>query len=247
MSAVRAFTLAALFEVHSLRLRIPLLDTISQRRRTPVNLLLRYPAKPMQQAVARKARLPCMQCTVARASVVLRPPAGMDMLWVCRLFEQPEFQERFALVEDEAPGYRIRTAQRMGLCVVGMVHRRDDGARLGFVAMFAPAPARNFWEMVAAIAQPRHRNGFHMLHAVDAMSHLMFDVMGAARCGARVRADNAASLAVVRRLGHVCTAQEMTGGVLHQTYVLDAQAWQLRREKLTRQGAGAAPFEVAPA
>ncbi|MEW5853771.1 MAG: GNAT family protein [Myxococcota bacterium] len=192
-----------------------------------------------------------MKLAIQRRSIYLEPPRGMDVIWVTRQLSHPEIAENFAWGDDLTPA-DICGGHRIGAVIVGMMRRVVDGARMGFVLMLCPHEGKDFWEILAAIPDVRHRDAFSMMHAIDAMSHYMFDHLGAPRCGATVKPENAASLAVVRRIGY--RQREIrpdSDGVPHAVYVLDPEAWAQRRARLERgetehpSGAGAA-FVVLP-
>lgn len=188
-----------------------------------------------------------MRVGIQRRTIYLAPPQGMDLMWVGRFLENPEVTGAFSL-ERPVPAWHFRSLVRHNLCVVGVLHRVEDRRRIGFACMFAPDPEddRDWWEIGAAIEKKEHRDAFSMLHCVDAMSHYMFDHLDAAGCGARVRADNRASDAVVRRLGHRKVAVEEKGNHPHAVYVINRQDWAARRARLEAgevthpSGAGAA-------
>jgi len=196
-----------------------------------------------------------MHVGIQRRTIYLEPLRSMEVLWVSSLLDDEEIAEMFAL-HHQVPGWHFRNHVKDGRAVVGTIRRVVDGVRIGFAVMFAPDPVRTYWEIAAAIPQKRHRDGFSMLHTVDAMSHYMFDVRGVELCGARVRLDNTASEAVVKRLGYQRVRQEMSGGELHWVYNINRADWARRRTKLEAgelthpSGAGAAfvilqgpPFE----
>lgn len=175
-----------------------------------------------------------MKLSIQRRGIILQPPQGMDVVWVTRQMRAPEIEENFAW-GDDLNAADIIAGHRMGHIVLGIIKRVDDGARVGFALMLPPHEGKDFWELLAAIPQARHRDAFSMVAAIDAMSHYMFDHVGVPLCGATVRPDNAASLAVVRRIGY--QQREIrpdANGVPHAIYVLDRALWEARKARLQR-------------
>lgn len=188
-----------------------------------------------------------LRVAIQRRTVFLTPPKGMDLLWVSRFMESPEVTAMFSL-QEPVPPWHFRSLVNTGRCMLGILHRVADARRIGFACMFAPdeEEERDWWEIAAVIEKRQHRDAFSMLHCVDAMSHYMFDHVGVQRCGARVRADNRASDAVVRRLGHTKVAEVFKDGAMQAVYVLTQDDWARRRARLEAgerthpSGAGAA-------
>lgn len=176
-----------------------------------------------------------MRLTVERRSVALGPPAGMDTTWVGHALRDPEIAENFAW-GGALTGADIVAGRRAGRLVLGIIRRAVDGTRTGFAVMLPPHEGKDFWELLAAIPRREHRDAFSMIHAIDAMSHYMLDHVGVFACGATVRPENTASLAVARRIGY--RQREMrddVNGVPHCVFVLDRAAWAARRARLERE------------
>lgn len=168
---------------------------------------------------------------IQRRTIYLEPPTGMDMLYVSRQFENPEIRAMFAYGDDIQP-YNVRQAHHLGAAVVGIIKRVEDRRRVGFMYMVGPALDRDYWESLGAIPDVRHRDAYSMLHAVDIITHYLFDHMGVERCGSRVRADNKASLAVAKRLGYRIDKVEEWAGHDHVIHLLDRAKWLERKARL---------------
>jgi len=175
-----------------------------------------------------------MKLSVQRRSVVLDVPRGMDVIWVTRQLQDPEIAENFAWGDDLSAA-DVCAGHRLGQVIIGIMRRTSDGVRTGFAMMLPPHEGKDFFELLAAIPRKQHRDAFSMVHAIDAMSHYMFDHLGAPLCGATVRPDNAASIAVVRRIGYQQREiRNDANGVPHAVYVLDRDLWAARRARLER-------------
>lgn len=174
-----------------------------------------------------------MKLAIQRRSVFLTPPRGMDLLWVSDQFVHPDVVDLFAL-GDDLRSWHVRSGHRLGTVVLGMIRRASDGKRVGFTCAAAPTPRRSYWELLGAIPDVRHRDGFSMLHAVDAFTHYLFDHLHIHALGARMRLDNRAPQALTERAGYARGPVETWDGIEHVTYACDAATWALRREKLER-------------
>src|SRR5205085_1926873 len=127
--------------------------------------------------------------------IYLQPLGGLDLMWIFAQLKTPDISSGFAF-SDVATPHQVRLQNKLGLLVLCTIRRVADRERIGFAAMLAPNAQCNFWEILSAIPERAHRDGFSMLHTVDAMSHYMFDHLHVETCGARVRTDNKASRAV---------------------------------------------------
>jgi hypothetical protein len=191
-----------------------------------------------------------VKVAIQRRNVFLTPPMGMDLLWVSQQFVHPDVVDMFAL-GDDLRGWHVRSGHRLGTVVLGMIRRVSDGRRVGFTCAAAPTPTRACWELLGAIPDVRHRDGYTMLHAVDTLTHYLFDHLHIPLLGARMRMDNRAPQALTERAGYRRGPVETWDGVEHVSYSCDEATWVARRRRLERgerdhpSGAGGA-FVVLP-
>jgi hypothetical protein len=157
----------------------------------------------------------------------------MDRTWVYRQFDNPEIVEMFG-GDARGLGSGIRHAHRLGRVMMGIIRRAADSARLGFAVMLAPSAEMPWWELALAIPERSDRNAFAMMHALDIMAHYMLDHLHHVAAGARIRADNGASQAVVRRMGYVQYCTRFVDGHQHLFFSLDQARWAQRKARLER-------------
>ncbi|MEW5850196.1 MAG: GNAT family N-acetyltransferase [Myxococcota bacterium] len=172
-----------------------------------------------------------MRFGIQRRHIYLEPLGGMETPWLLRQLQADDVRDAFALTMTPTT-QGIQRERKLGRLLLGTIRLVESRARIGFVAMVAPDEEREFWEIFAAIPDRRHRDAWSMLHTVDAMSHYMFDHGGVAKCGARVRTDNTASQAVVKRIGYRVERTELVEDLLHLCYVIDQPTWARRRARL---------------
>jgi hypothetical protein len=157
----------------------------------------------------------------------------MDLLWVSQQFIHPDVINMFAL-GDDLRSWHVRAGHRVGTVVLGMIRRVADGKRVGFTCAAAPNQTRAYWELLGAIPDVKHRDGYTMLHAVDAFTHYLFDHLHVPLLGARMRLENRAPQALTERAGYQRGPVENYEGVDHVHYFCDAAAWALRRQRLEK-------------
>lgn len=171
-----------------------------------------------------------MRYGIQRRTIYLEPASGEDQVWLYRQFDDPEIYEMFGL-----PGparLRVMRNHRLGKIVAGVLRRTLDGKRLGFVVMFEPTEAFDFWEFAYAIPDPKDRDAFSALYATDAMGHYMFKHLKVDAMGWRTRADNRAADAVIRRLGYEPFGTWFVDGHDYTFYRIDLARWDAREAKL---------------
>ena len=197
-----------------------------------------------------------MEYGIRRRSALLLPATSDDLAWVFHAFDQKEIWTMFGL-----PGparFRIMRAHRLGTVVIGIIHKHErvcqtdaSQSRIGFIVVFAPTPDFDFWEFSFAIPDAKDRDGFTALNAADAMCHYMLDHLHVETLGWRVRVDNGASEAVVRRIGYQAFDTWEVDGHPYRFYRLDQAGWGARKARLSRgktsASLGVDGFEVVPA
>lgn len=171
-----------------------------------------------------------MEYGIQRRGIYLVPPDDDDLGWMLARFEDEEVWRNFGF---EGSGrLAMLRAFRRGETVTGILRRVHDRARIGFVVMFPPDEHRDYWEFSYAIPEVADRDAFSALSSTDAMAHYMFEHLGVEAMGWRVRADNRAAHAVVRRLGYQPFEDRVLGGHAYTFYRLSRAGWERRRAKL---------------
>ena len=171
-----------------------------------------------------------MEYGIQRRGIYLAPPAEADIDWLFRLFENQEIWEMFGF--DEPGRWHMLRAFRAGDLVTGILHTVVPRKRVGFVIMFPPDDGRDYWEFSYAIPDLADRDAFTALSSTDAMAHYMFQHLHVLAMGWRVRSDNRAANAVVRRLGYEPAEDKMLAGHMYTFYRLSRAGWAKRRRKL---------------
>lgn len=172
-----------------------------------------------------------VKLAIQRRTIYLQPPQGMDLLWVSRHFQSEEIGAMFAY-GDDVRSWHVRTAHHIGTMKIGVVRRAADRARLAFIVAVSPAPPRDWWEIMGAIPDHRYRDLYTALHSLDIMQHYLFDHMKVENVGMRVRLDNRASLALMRRGGLLEDHRATTDGLEHSVFMTNPTAWAQRRARL---------------
>jgi RimJ/RimL family protein N-acetyltransferase len=173
-----------------------------------------------------------MKFGIQRRGILVTPPEGLERTWLWRQFDQPEIASMFGV--DDGLGAAARNAYKSGRVITGIIRRAQDRRRVGFAVMLAPSEEAPFWEIAAAIPEQRYRDGYTMLHTVDIMAHYTLDHVKVALVGARVRTDNRASDAVVRRIGYEKVETRAVAGHDYDFYQLTPERWAARRARLER-------------
>ncbi len=173
-----------------------------------------------------------MEYGIQRRSVYLVPPDGEDLTWIFKQLEVPAIAEMFG--HDAASRTRIRRAQRKGDLILGVIRLAASRKRIGFILVYPPAGGFDFWEFSYAVPDPSDRDAYSALNASDAMLHYLFEHLRIEAIGWRVRVDNAASDAVVRRIGYKPFTTRTVDGHDYVFYRLAREGWDRRREKLVR-------------
>lgn len=172
-----------------------------------------------------------MEYGIQRRRVYLIPPDPDDLMWLFQQFEVPQIYEMFG--HDAAARTGIVRAYQRGNLIVGIIRNAETRKRLGFVVVFPPS-SFDFWELAYAIPDAKDRDGYSALNASDAALHYIFDHLHIEAVGWRVRADNQASDAIIRRIGYRPSDTAFVDGHNYIFYRLDAEGWRARRERLER-------------
>ena len=167
------------------------------------------------------------------------PPDQDDLAWMFERFDAPEIYRMFGFSEPART--RITERHATGKLIVGIIRLVSDRSRIGFMIMFPPSRRFDFWELSFAIPEPRQRNCFDAVDAMDAMLHYMFEYRRASAIGWRIREDNRPVDAIIRWLGYQPFATWLAGDLNYTFYRLDEAGWAERRARLDR-GEQAHPF-----
>lgn len=173
-----------------------------------------------------------MEYGIQRRSIYLVPPDRFESKWIMDHFDLPEIWEMFGLSGPSR--FDMARRHREGHLVVGLLKRVEDQKRIGFVIMYPPTEAFDFWELGYAIPDTIDRDAFSAFNATDAMAHYMFEHLRVEAMGWRTRADNRAADAVIRRLGYKSYGAWEVDGHQYTFYRLDEPGWAKRRAKLDR-------------
>jgi hypothetical protein len=173
-----------------------------------------------------------VKLAIQRRSIFLAPPQDHDLEWLFPQFDSEEIWSMFGF--DRSIRMRVLRAFRLKQIIVGIIHTVVPVKRVGFIVMFPPAPDAgfDFWEFAFAIPEAGDRDAYSALNSTDAMGHYLFDHVGVHATGWRVRIDNLASDAVVRRLGYKRYAEREIDGVRYTFYRVDKAGWLERRTRL---------------
>jgi len=171
-----------------------------------------------------------MEYGIQRRGIYLRPTLEPDLRWLFDLFEIEEIWSMFGF--HSGGRNEMLRAWRQGDLVTGILVTTEPHQRIGFVIMFPPDDTRNYWEFSYAIPEIEHRDAYAALNSTDAMAHYMFEHLNVDYMGWRVRSDNRAANAVVRRLGYRPLEEKRLDGKDYVFYLLDRPGWEKRRAKL---------------
>lgn len=185
---------------------------------------------------------------VRRGSIALFPVQAQDLGWVLAQFAIPEIWLNFG--GDEPSAHHALSSYLLTRVVPFVVHAVEDQRRIGFGVLFGPKEEPGTWELGYAITDPKDRNAFRAIHTVDALCHYAFEHRQATGIRWRIRGENRAAEAIVRRLGYAPCEGAPTDDALFRQYHGSPEAWAARRARLVREGraetsaagSGAAPF-----
>lgn len=171
-----------------------------------------------------------MNLGVQRRNIYLAPATGLDRHWCARLFNVPDIYGMFGFDGPVAApmGQRIQKRE----VILGILRLVENRIRIGFVMMFPPTSVVPFWEIGYAITEPRCRDAFTAINALDAMGYYMWEDQHVSMLCGRTRKDNRAAEAVVRRMGFVPLAQVEHLGHAYSLYAQNPPAWALRKARL---------------
>ncbi|HTT07668.1 MAG TPA: hypothetical protein VMH34_02620 [Gammaproteobacteria bacterium] len=161
----------------------------------------------------------------------LVPPTYEDLIWIFAQYQNVEIMEMFG-GGDLGPA-KILLQYRSGTLVVATIMSIATRRRIGFVVIYPPYGGDfNFWEIGMAITAFADRNAFNAINATDAVGYYMFSHLRARFVGWRIREDNLACDAMVRRVGYPAGETLEIGGHSHMIYRLDKAGWAKREFKI---------------
>jgi RimJ/RimL family protein N-acetyltransferase len=173
-----------------------------------------------------------MEFLIRRRSVVLTPPGAEDLAWIFAEFNERDTWWGFGYDGPSAP--TAIAAYFASRVVVMVIRTRDELHRIGFVVLFGPQKEDGDWEFGYAIPDPRDRNAFAAIAAVDAACHYIFEHrtnVPALRW--RIVSGNRAAAAVVGRLGYAeCDDPHAITGEGVKLYRGSRADWQARKKRL---------------
>jgi RimJ/RimL family protein N-acetyltransferase len=194
---------------------------------------------------------------IQRRTIYLIPPSEEDLAWMFDHFDAEDVWQMFGFLEP-AKAEMIARYEK-GNVVVGIIRRVDTKKRIGFSICFPPIAFLSQWEFGIVIPDPLERDAFSAIYASDAMTHYMFDHLRITDGMWRIRADNAQSNALARRMGYKPFGVWKVGEHRFNFFRMTTDIWTARREKLERgeekspSGLGAAfltlcdpPFDPEP-
>jgi len=169
-----------------------------------------------------------MKIAVRRRGVLVEPADDADVRWILEQFDREDTWKTFGY-DGPAMGRAMWIYLEQQL-ILGVIKRGHE--RLGFCVLFPPQAGGKAWEFGYVVTERRARDAFTALHAVDAISHYLFDLIKVEAVSFRVRDENKASLAVISRLGYrPFKAIESKEGKFHY-FEVDQAKWAERRAML---------------
>ncbi len=170
-----------------------------------------------------------MEYGIQRGTILLAPPDGQERLWITGLYDRDEVWRNFGLPGPASSLFERRV--QAGNVISGIAHSVPGGRRLGFMNVFPPKEQTSAWEFAFVIVEPRDRNAFNAIAIADITAHYLFDHLALPRVACRIRSDNRASLAVVRRLGYAKYGSWEVEGDRFDFFSITPEKWRARRER----------------
>jgi RimJ/RimL family protein N-acetyltransferase len=171
-----------------------------------------------------------MEYGIQHRSIYLTP-LGDQIEWLAHQLDQEDVWQMFGF---EGPmGDAVRQGHAKADMVLGVIRRVRDRQRIGFV-MCTPLVLFNAWELGVAISDPKDRDAWSAIHAMDAFAHYVVEHLGITTVMARVKEKNRASIAMIQRLGYSQFNTSEIKGERCRMYSFSVSAWERRRAKLDR-------------
>lgn len=161
--------------------------------------------------------------------VQLGPPSDEDLEWILAALRRPEVWR--ALGWSDGIGKEIYTGY-IEDTVLLLPFTRPAGDRVGFVLLMRDSTAHRVWSVNVVVPDPRSRNGFTTLAALDALTHLVFDVREDAGLVWLIEPSNGASRVLPKRLGYEQLGDVVRGGTLYHRYGITRAEWDARKARL---------------
>jgi RimJ/RimL family protein N-acetyltransferase len=169
-----------------------------------------------------------MEYGIQHRSIYLTP-LGSEIDWLAEQLDREEIWRMFGFPGPS--GSASREAHALGNLVLGLIRRVRDSKRIGF-AVCAPLPLFSTWELGVAIPEVADRDAFSAIHAMDALTHYIVEHLGITSVMARIREDNRASIAMIKRMGYARYSPSNVQGEPYRFYSFGVGDWERRRKKL---------------
>lgn len=172
--------------------------------------------------------------------VSLGPPHDEDLDWILTSLRRPDVFR--ALGWADGVGSEIYTGYIEDTALL-LPFWNAEGVRVGFVLLMRDSTEHRVWSVNVVVPDPKLRNGFTTLAALDALTHLVFDVRHDDGLVWLIEPDNGASRVLPKRLGYEELGEIVRGGTTYCRYGIRAADWNLRRARLAGSKRGLA-YEV---
>jgi len=182
---------------------------------------------------------------IQRRKIYLTPPADSELEWLREALNREEIWSMFGFSEEA--GSDIVARYRSGAVTLGFIRRLECFDPIGFLLVFPPTDELPMWEFSFAIVEASDRDAFSAISATDAMFYYLFEHQRLAALAWRVRTDNRASDAIVRRIGYTPLETRRIGEFDYTFYNLYPEDWEKRKAHLERNAKQQAIFIVLPA
>lgn len=170
---------------------------------------------------------------VRSSRIDIGPPRESDLDWLMGQLGRPDVAS--ALGWADGVGAEVYGGYIDG-SVLLLPFRDGSGERVGFVLLMQAQPAPVVWSVNVVVPEPSRRNGFTALAALDAMSHLVFDIRREAGLVWLIEPGNGASRVLPRRLGYPKQGELVRGGTTYERYGIGLPEWTARKSRLADRG-----------
>ena len=173
-----------------------------------------------------------MRFSVQRRSIRLDPATDSDIQWIATQYNDEKMWTMFGF---DGPARQSAMASYFqNKCIIGVIKKTQDDSRIGFVNLMKSESSIDSWQFIYAISKASERNAFNAIFALDAIAHYAFDHLNIERIEWSVRSDNAASLAVIRRIGYEPYTLRKVEGVKYLNFEVNLTRWKSRKKSLYR-------------